>query len=163
LETQNIPKMIQRIQSVYLFIIALVSSLFISGSILNFTNGSGTVFSVTFASIIKSTEGQGLEVIEKLYPITVLIILIPIISLITIFIFKNRKIQLKLAIFLILLCTLLVIALIHGSIIIISKFGATITPGYKMVLPLVVLILSVLAYRGIKKDDQLVKSYDRLR
>ena len=65
--------------------------------------------------------------------------------------------------FLMILCTLLVIALIHGSIITITKFEATITPGFKMILPLVMLILSVLVYRGIKKDDHLVKSYDRLR
>jgi 4-amino-4-deoxy-L-arabinose transferase-like glycosyltransferase len=141
----------------------VLSSLFLSGSIINFINGSGSVFKITFASIIKSAEGNGLEVIDKLLPLSVLIILIPIISLVTIFVFKNRKIQMRLAIFLMILCTLLVIALIHGSIIIISKFGANITPGYKMLLPLVVLILSVLAYLGIKKDDRLVKSYDRLR
>jgi Domain of unknown function (DUF4293) len=155
--------MIQRIQSVYLFLIALFSSLFLSGSIVNFVNGSGSVYKITFASIIKSTEGHELEVIEKLFPLSILIILIPIISLITIFIFKNRKIQLRLAMILMILCTLLVIALIHGTIITISKFEASITPGFKMVLPLVMLILSVLAYLGIKKDDHLVKSYDRLR
>jgi glucan phosphoethanolaminetransferase (alkaline phosphatase superfamily) len=155
--------MIQRIQSVYLFLIALLSLLFFSGSIVNFINGSGSVYKITFESIIKSTEGQGLEIIEKLLPLTILIILIPIVSLITIFIFKNRKIQLRLAMFLMILCTLLVIALIHGSIITITKFEATITPGFKMILPLVMLILSFLVYRGIKKDDHLVKSYDRLR
>lgn len=155
--------MIQRIQSVYFFLIALFSSLLLSGSIINFVNGSGSVFKITFASILKSTEGNGLEVIEKLIPLSVLIILIPIISLITIFVFKNRKIQMRLAMFLMILCTLMVFALIHGSIIIISKYGATITPGFKMILPLVMLILSVLAYLGIKKDDHLVKSYDRLR
>lgn len=155
--------MIQRIQSVYFFLIALFSSLLLSGSIINFVNGSGSVFKITFASILKSTEGNGLEVIEKLIPLSVLIILIPIISLITIFVFKNRKIQMRLAMFLLILCTLMVFALIHGSIIIISKYGATITPGFKMILPLVMLILSVLAYLGIKKDDHLVKSYDRLR
>lgn len=155
--------MIQRIQSVYLFLIALLSSLLFSGSIVNFINGSGSVFKITFASIIKSAESNGLEVIEKLIPLSVLIILIPIISLVTIFVFKNRKIQMRLAMFLMILCTLMVFALIHGSIIIISKFGATITPGFKMILPLVMLILSVLAYLGIKKDDHLVKSYDRLR
>lgn len=155
--------MIQRIQSVYLFLIALFSSLFLSGSIINFVSGPGSVFKITFASILKSTEGNGLEVIEKLIPLSVLIILIPIISLVTIFVFKNRKIQMRLALFLMILCTLLVFALIHGSIIIISKFGATITPGFKMILPVLMLILSVLAYLGIKKDDHLVKSYDRLR
>ena len=155
--------MIQRIQSVYLFLIALLSSLLLSGSILNFINGSGSVFKITFDSILKSTGGQGSELIEKLMPLSALIILIPIISLITIFIFKNRKIQLKLAIFLMILCTLQVIALIHGSIKTMSKFEASLTPGFKMFLPLIMLILSILAYRGIKKDDHLVKSYDRLR
>ena len=163
MDTQNIQKMIQRIQSVYLFLIALLSSLLFTGSIVNCINKSGSVLKITFTSIIKSTEGQGLEVIEKLWPLSVLIILIPIISLVTIFVFKNRKIQMRLAMFLMILCTLMVIALIHGSIIIISKFGATITPGFKMILPLIILILSVLTYFGIKKDDQLVKSYDRLR
>jgi hypothetical protein len=157
------PKMIQRIQSVYLLLVAVISSLFFSGSIVNFINESGSVFKITFNSIIKCTVGQELEILERLLPLMVLIILIPIISLITIFIFKNRKIQLKLAVFLMILCTLLVIAVIHGSIIIISKFDASLTPGFKMILPLIMLILSVLAYRGIKKDDQLVKSYDRLR
>jgi glucan phosphoethanolaminetransferase (alkaline phosphatase superfamily) len=155
--------MIQRKQSVYLFLIAVLSLLFFSGSIVNFINESGSVYKITFDNIIKGTEGQGLEIIQKLLPLMVLIILIPIISLITLFIFKNRKIQLKLTIFLMILCTLLVIALIHGSIITISKFGASLTPGFKMILPLIMLILSILAYRGIKKDDQLVKSYDRLR
>jgi glucan phosphoethanolaminetransferase (alkaline phosphatase superfamily) len=155
--------MIQRVQSVYLFMITLLSSFLFTGSIVNFINKSGSVIKITFTSIVKSTEGQGLGVIEKLLPLSILIILIPMLSLITIFIFKNRKIQLRLAMSLIILCILLVIALIHGSIITISKFEAALTPGIKMTLPLVILILSVLAYRGIKKDDQLVKSYDRLR
>lgn len=155
--------MIQRIQSVYLFLITLLSSFLFTGSIINFISKSGTVIRLTFTSIVKSTEGQGSEVIEKLLPLSILIILIPIASLITIFVFKNRKVQSRLALVLIILCALLVIALIHGSIIITSKFEATFTPGIKMALPLIILVLSVLAYTGIKKDDRLVKSYDRLR
>jgi hypothetical protein len=81
----------------------------------------------------------------------------------TIFIFKNRKIQLWFSLFLIILAAVFIIASIHLSLSIISKFEAKIIPGFKMVLPVLTLIISVLAYRGIKKDDQLVKSYDRLR
>ena len=155
--------MIQRIQSVYLSIIVLISILLIKGSILVFSEKTGSIIILTFNGILRNNAGQGFELIEKLLPLSILIILIVIVSLITIFVFKNRKIQLKVAMFLMILCTLLVIAFIHGSIIIISKFGASITPGIKMILPLVILILSVLAYLGIRKDDQLVKSYDRLR
>jgi hypothetical protein len=32
-----------------------------------------------------------------------------------------------------------------------------------MVMPVIITIASILAYRGILKDDRLVKSYDRLR
>jgi hypothetical protein len=86
-----------------------------------------------------------------------------VISLITIFIFKNRKVQLKLTGFLIILIVVCIIALIHVSMSIISKFEAGIIPGFKMILPVIMLIFSVLAYKGIRKDDQLVKSYERLR
>jgi glucan phosphoethanolaminetransferase (alkaline phosphatase superfamily) len=155
--------MIQRIQSLYLFLTTLLSLLFLNGGFLSFINKTGYEIKVTFTGVLKSTGGQGFEMIEKLLPLSLLIILIPLISLITIFIFKNRKIQLRFSIFLIILSSLFVIALIHVSFSIISKFDATIIPGFKMILPILILIFSILSYRGIRKDDRLVKSYDRLR
>ncbi len=155
--------MIQRLQSVYLSLTTLLSLLFLNGSIINFIDKSGSVFKITFSWIVKETAGKGLEVVEKLIPLSIVIILIPLISLISIFFYRNRKIQLRL--------TLIVITSIIGFIIlsgfysmkVITGFGAEIVPGYKMVIPVLMLIFSFLAYRGIKKDDQLVKSYDRLR
>jgi glucan phosphoethanolaminetransferase (alkaline phosphatase superfamily) len=102
-------------------------------------------------------------VIGNLLPLSVIIVLIPLVSLITIIIFKKRNMQLRFALVLIILCILLVVALIHGYITTISKQNASLVPGFKMIVPVVNLILSFLAYLGIKKDDRLVKSYDRLR
>ena len=155
--------MIQRIQSVYLSLITLLSLLFLTGSFLTFTEKSGSLIRVAFNGIFRDNAGQNLELIEKLLPLSIIIILIPILSLIAIFIFKNRKIQMKVVLILIILSIVLIIALIHVSFRIISKFDATIIPGIKMILPVLILIISILAYRGIRKDDQLVKSYDRLR
>jgi hypothetical protein len=155
--------MIQRIQSLYLFLTAVLSGLLMSGSVLNLSGKTGSVFKVTFTEVIKSTGDQGIEVIEKLLPFTILIVIIPLISLVTILLFKNRKIQLRLAFALIILTATLVIACIHVSLSVISKFEAGFVPGFKMIIPVLMLILSVLVYRGIKKDDLLVKSYDRLR
>jgi hypothetical protein len=155
--------MIQRIQSVYLSLIALVSLFLVKGSFLVFPEKAGSVIRVTFNGIFRDNAGQGMELIEKLSPLSVIIILIPITSLITILLFKNRKIQLRLSFFLIVLIVILIIAFIHVSISVISKFDARIIPVLKMFIPLLILIISFLAYRGIKKDDQLVKSYDRLR
>jgi len=155
--------MIQRIQTVYLSFIALISLLLIEGSFLVFSEKTGSVIKVTFNGIFRENAGQRLELIEKLLPLSVLIILIPIISVATIFLFKNRKIQMKFTLLLIALIVILVFAFIHVSVSVISKFDAGIIPILKMSLPIIILLLSILAYRGIKKDDQLVKSYDRLR
>jgi hypothetical protein len=155
--------MIQRIQSVYLFIIALQSSLLIPGSFLNFTEKTGSVISVSFNAVVRDNAGKATEMVEKLYPLAVIIVLIPVFSLVTIFFFKKRKVQIQLSRFLIFLAGILVIAFIHISFMIASKFDAVIIPGLKMILPVLILIISILAYRGIRKDDLLVKSYDRLR
>jgi len=155
--------MIQRVQSVYLFMMALLSSLLIPGSFLNFTEKTGSVIRVSFNEVVRDNAGKATELVEKLMPLSVLIVLIPVISLATIFFFKKRKFQFQLSRFLILLAGILVIACIHVSFRIVSKFDAGVIPGFKMFLPVLILILSILAYRGIRRDDQLVKSYDRLR
>ena len=155
--------MIQRIQSVYLFIMALLSSLLIPGSFLNFTEKTGSVIRVSFNEVFRYNAGKATEIVEKLLPLSVLIVLIPVISLATIFFFKKRKFQLQLSRFLILLAGILVVVIIHVCLSIVTKFDAEIIPGFKMILPVLILITSILALRGIRKDDRLVKSYDRLR
>jgi Domain of unknown function (DUF4293) len=160
---QNQMIMIQRIQSLYLLMITLFSLLFFSGDFLRFADKTGVFIKVTFDGVFRERAVPGPELIEKLFPYSVLIILIPLISIMTIFIFKNRKIQLRLSLILIILVSVFIIASVHVSLSIISKFGASIIPGFKLALPVLILIFSVLAYRGIRKDDRLVKSYDRLR
>jgi len=155
--------MIQRIQSLYLLLTTLLSLLFLKGSFLSFIEKSGSVIKVTFNGIIRDTGGQGFEQIEKLLPVSSLIILIPVLSLLTIFFFKKRKIQLWLALSVIILIVGFIFVLIYYSWIVITEYNAEIVPGFKMVIPVLMLIFAVLAYRGIRKDDRLIKSYDRLR
>ncbi len=155
--------MIQRIQSIYLFLIAVLSGFLLTGSVINFIDKTGSVIKVAFTEIIKSTGGQGIDVLEKLLPLTILIIIIPVFSLMTIFLYKNRKVQLRLTLVMIILTATLLIAFVHVSLSVISKFEAHLVPGFKMIIPVIMLILSILAYRGIRKDERLVKSYDRLR
>jgi Domain of unknown function (DUF4293) len=155
--------MIQRIQSLFLILIAMLSGFLLTGSVISFINKTGSVINITFTEVIKSTGGLGIEVIEKLLPLTILIIVIPLISLITIFLYNKRRYQLVMSRVLITLNSILIIAFLHVSLRIISGYGAQLVPGVKMIIPILMLILAILAFRGIKKDDQLVKSYDRLR
>lgn len=155
--------MIQRIQSLYLFMTVAFSLFFFNGSLLNFVDRSGSDIKLTFAGIQRAAEGQGLELIDKAVPLSIIIVLIPLLAFTAIFFFKNRNIQIRLSKILIGLVSVLILVSGYYSYFIITKYNGTITPGLKMMLPLLLLIFSVLACRGIRKDDQLVKSYDRLR
>jgi hypothetical protein len=155
--------MIQRIQSLFLLLISLLSFLFLGSSYLNFVDNNGSIISITFIAVIKSSSVQSVEPIAKAWPVAIILILIVLISIITIFLYKNRKSQLLLSKLLIGVISVLILVSAYYSYIVIIKYSSALVPGAKMFLPLLMLILSILAFRGIKKDDQLVKSNDRLR
>lgn len=155
--------MIQRKQSIFLSLTILLSFLFLKGSNLNFIDKSGSVIKVTLAGIFRNTAGEGLEFIDRSWPLSAFIILIPVISFITILLFKNRKMQLRFAITGIILAAGFVILSVYYIYIISLNYGTHIVPGYKMLITILLLIFNYLAYKGIRKDDDLVKSYDRLR
>ena len=155
--------MIQRVQSIYLSLIILLSLLFLKGSYLTFSDSTGSVIKITFNGIIKSTGGQGSELLEKLLPLSAFIIVIPVLSLITIFLYKNRKIQMCFASIGIMIAAGLILVSGYYSFVVSSRYSVSIIAGAKMAIPVAILVLSIMAYRGIRKDDRLVKSYDRLR
>jgi hypothetical protein len=155
--------MIQRIQSVYLLVTTFLSVLFLKGSFLTFFKESGTILILTFNGLYRIANGQQEQIAISLIPLSVLIILIIITSIISILIFKKRKIQLRFTKSLIYLIILFIILSSIYSLIVITRYGVNILPTIKMFIPFGMLVFSILANRGIKKDDDLVKSYERLR
>ena len=155
--------MIQRIQSLYLSLTILLSLLFLKGGFLTFIDNSGSVIKITFRGIITVTDGQGIELIDKLLLFSALIIFIPALSLITILFYKNRKIQICLALIGVILATGLILVSVYYSYVVISSYSASIVIGIKMVIPVLIFVFCILSYTGIRKDDRLIKSYDRLR
>jgi hypothetical protein len=155
--------MIQRIQSIYLLMTSVLSFPLLIGGIINFHEKAGSVLKITFKGLMRDTGIQNPELVEKLLPLTLVLILIPLISAITIFLFKKRGLQIKFASGLIILIILLILLLILYSYIALTRYSTDLSAGIIMALPALQLVLSVLAYRGIRKDDDLVKSYDRLR
>jgi glucan phosphoethanolaminetransferase (alkaline phosphatase superfamily) len=155
--------MIQRIQSLYLLMTTIMAGLFLTGRIINFTGENSGRLAIDFFGIERITGGTGIEYIERLPLLSGILILVPLLSFFIIFIFRNRKLQMKLALLLIFVIFALICALGYFSYNIIYKYDADIIPAIRLILPLLMLITSYLAYRGIKKDDDLVRSYDRLR
>ena len=145
--------MLQRIQSIFLL---LTSGCFFS------------LFGVNFASSNKSAEGIFSDQLYNVLDNPVLIGMAGvggILALITIFLFKNRPLQLRLGYLLIVLSILLPLV----AFLLMYNEGSQNAPnveindGMGIYLPVVALITTVLANRFIKKDNKLVKSMDRLR
>lgn len=154
--------MIQRLQSFYLVLTTLLGILFLSGEIVRFSDGINELF-INLQGLSRHVENSGTEIVEKHLHFTILMLLVPFLSLVLIMFYKNRKLQMKLTIILILLILVQIIAVTHYSFQIINNMGAELIPGLKLIIPVLMLILAYLAYRGIKKDENLVRSYDRLR
>jgi len=150
--------MIQRLQSLYLLLTTLLSLLFLKSGFIAFSDGSDSVINFTIAGISGVSEP-----LMKTIPVTLLIIIIPVLSLITIFLFKNRRLQLILSKLLLALVSVFIIVVMFYSYAVVSRYNAELIPGIRMAVPFIQLFLVFMAYRGIKKDDDLVKSYDRLR
>jgi len=155
--------MIQRIQSLYLSLTILLPLLFLKGSFLTFIDKSGSAFYITFRGIIRDTGITGSELIEKLLPLSILIVVLPMLSLITLFLYKKRKIQIWLTAIGVILASCLIILLGYYSKTVFTSYSASIILGVKMAVPVLILLFYILAYIGIRNDDRLVKSYDRLR
>jgi len=155
--------MIQRIQSLYLLLTSLLTLLFLSGDFLKFFNKSGSEITMNLSGIWQSSGAGSQGLIQSQIPLSVIILLIAIISAAAIFFFRNRRLQMKLTIGLILLSSVLLLYLTLFAVLIINRYSVELVPVIRMIIPPLVLILSILAYRGIKNDENLVRSYDRLR
>lgn len=151
--------MIQRIQTIYFLLTIAVAVLFLSGEIISFQNGS----SIELNGIHTATGENLADQTLSTWPLTLLGLLVPVLALILIFLYKKRNFQMNFTLFLILVIIMLAGAVIYFSMAVMKRFSTETDFGIRLILPLIMLILAVLAYRGIKKDEEIVKSYDRLR
>lgn len=155
--------MVQRIQSLYLLLTSLLAGLFLSGTFLKFFNKSGSEFFMNYKGFWESGAAGNPQMINSLIPMSVIMVLIIILSVIAVFLFRKRKIQLKLAGAIVLLTTIFIGLMVYLIIRATGEFQAELVPGYRMFIPVLILIFGILAYLGIRKDENLVKSLDRLR
>ncbi len=144
--------MIQRIQTIFLLLAAIVS-----GGLTNvfyLWNASYDSDFTAYESLFNKS--------MLLKPIGVLFFISAILSFITIFLFKNRKLQ-----FVINRINILLNFLLLGFIVyhVLNLSGETTVSekGIGSFLPIISVFLLVFANRYIKKDEDLVKSVDRLR
>jgi hypothetical protein len=137
--------MVQRIQTLYL-IIALV----INGAL---------PFYFPLWTLSNNTEYYFMT--NELY--TILFGLCTTLSLISILFYKKRQHQFVLNRLTIILNLILLGLFVYRSLSLSGETPAVSEKGIGMFLPIVAIVLLVLANKAIKKDEDLVKSVDRLR
>ena len=154
--------MIQRIQTLWFLITALLTGLLIPGSLLHFSGGKGIDYLIGFSGMFKSEAGVR-DLLARLYPVAIIVLIIIALSLISIFLFKKRNIQKILTIVIILLSCILIITLAYSSYKLNSNLRVEFVPTVKMIIPFFIPLTAYMSYRGISRDENLIKSYDRLR
>jgi|WetSurMetagenome_2_1015567.scaffolds.fasta_scaffold945515_1 hypothetical protein len=155
--------MIQRKQSIYLTFVLLLCIIFCRGAVFSFTDGTGTEVKLLLSGLLTDHSGTTVGQVANNWLLTAILIISALLSVVTIFLYKNRKIQLILAKSVIAGASILIIALSWYGYNAITTFKLTIIPGLKMAVPAMILLFAILAFRSILSDDRLVKSYDRLR
>ena len=142
--------MIQRIQSIYLLLTVLVSA---------------TLFFIPLFEVPSVTGGAA----PKEFMIThnaVLLVLasaIGILAFVVILLFMNRSLQMRLCRLILILIFILIGLLFYTADTFSSGLDQKVVYKIGTYLPLLQVVFIFLAHRGIKKDDNLVKSADRLR
>lgn len=153
--------MIQRIQSIFLLLTTiLMGATFVIPSLEITSEG------LKFSSILFNSLGIFDNSISyHAWGAAIFCALSAIVAFLNIFLYKKRKLQIKLGLF-----TALLIAIYYvTAAFYVSAFLDKITPGYSLniqlgiIFPVLALIFDLLAVSRIKKDEKLVKSLDRIR
>lgn len=151
--------MIQRIQTVYLLLAVVAVVIALTGEVGHFHREGIEIagfnnFFLALSDGVKSWSPWALSV---------LLILPAVLSSLAIFLFKRRMVQVRLTVASALLLVGYYIVFAVFVYIYKGQYDADFTLHWTTGLPAVALILEYLAFRGIMKDELIVRSLDRLR
>lgn len=140
--------MIQRQQTLWLILATVAAALTFK---FPFATGEEIVPNTSMKQLVETTAGNNFFTL-------ILTIASVIISTITIFMFKDRKMQMRLC----LLGLLISVGILAINILDMQKLISG-TPALWALLAVIVVISYFMAFRNIRKDEKLVKSLDKLR
>lgn len=154
--------MIQRIQSVYLFIAALLSAgyFFFPFSVKVFSSEQGEVIYKLLVHGMLKPDGS----IQSNFLLLALTIQLMVMLLLAIFMYKNRKMQIKICWMAVIPC----LAIITADYFLSDSMGKETgikNPVYMLAsyIPVFQFVLLRLAIKSIQRDEELIRSADRIR
>jgi lysylphosphatidylglycerol synthetase-like protein (DUF2156 family) len=162
--------MIQRKQTIYFAAVFLLSFILLWTNptffkISGYTTDHKTGLTETgFSRTLLTENGQMSEAANTLLSSTIL--MTGLVALICVFLFKMRKWQMILSLVNFLFMAVILFSMYRYSLgmdypFVGEKSTSSFTPW--ALVPLSLFVLNFLAYRGVKKDDELIRSIDRIR
>ncbi len=151
--------MIQRIQTVYLLLALAATILCLINPVgIYHFDALGTTDATMYNLFLAQGEAKSFTV----WPMFALLLLTCPLTILAIFLFKNRKFQARVCAYNILLCLVwIAVIVIFGYVN--KPEGSQFTPFLWASLPGVALIFHVLARKAIIHDEKLVRAADRIR
>jgi len=157
--------MIQRIQTLYLFI-PIICLIIVQFGVDVFYLIGDKMYALNAYGIINNTPGQETDMIKSL-PLFMPIILIVVLLIVSIFYYKNLKNQLNLVKLIAVLYSLLALVLVIIFLINFNLVEGETEINYKIASGFYFIMMGlpgvILAIQGIKKDLNLLDSLNRLR
>lgn len=154
--------MIQRIQSLYLLISSLLLSVSLFAPYMSFEHPQTEIL-LTAWSISDTTEGL-LQESQSLLSLSIAVISTAVLSMVVIFLFKNRTLQMRLIRYAVMLKIAILAAIAFFSYMITALDEKIVLHlEISILFVLIAIVVDVLAYMAVKKDDNLVRSIDRIR
>jgi len=152
--------MLQRSQTLFLLGVFILSLFLLTGPITRFTlEGSDYILK---HSGLFDADGNKLGVAT--WPLSAIFIVVAVLAFLNIFFYRNRMRQIRIAIFLILLnAGMLGMMFFYTYLAKIQLEEAITLHQWRFILPPVSMILLYFAFRRIRRDELLVKAFDRIR
>ncbi|TFH21806.1 MAG: DUF4293 family protein [Bacteroidia bacterium] len=152
--------MLQRSQTLFLLGAFVLSIVLLTGPLARFTL-DGSEFVLKHSGLF-TAEGEKEAVAA--WPLTLYFALVAVLAFLNIFFYMNRMRQMRISIFLILLHAGMVAMMFYYVAMAKNQLeGAILVHQWRFIIPPICMILLYLAFRRIRRDELLVKAYDRIR
>lgn len=154
--------MIQRIQSLHLLFAAIFMAIFAFAPYMTLSTPNAD-YRLTTTGLETIASENAITVSTQNYTLAILSLLTALLSLITIFLFKNRKLQVLVCrINLLLYITLYIVMILYGYFTYTDLHPTTFATTTYVIFPVCAIIVNSLAISGIQKDERMVKDSERM-
>ncbi len=154
--------MIQRIQTVYLFLSAVVLGMVFAFPLAELLVNDKFLFIFKYRGLYEIKGNQEILSIDS-FPLAILFTINLVITVATIFLYKKRSLQMRLCIINMLLLLASPGVIYYYIAVAFSSFKAVVDYSLFALMPVISAILTYMAYRGVRKDELLIMSMDRIR